>query len=239
MAHDLKTRYATEFIGTVKSNCAGYPRELLQVKNKHEMKFATCSSGLLAVAWMDVKEVCLLSTIHNAAITTVKRRNGPLREEVPAPTAVRDYNAWMGGCDHADQFRSRYCMVRRNVRSYMAIFWWLMDIVKVNAFSLYSMKHDMTHDCFLLSIAESLMQSGKKRRNLRPPPAEGTHECVKHPLGVCRRCKWCYSQDPKGRAESTYWCPACRVHMHRECFSKLHVQAQATIDGDERGEEER
>ena len=208
---------------------------MLIVKDKHEAKFARCSGGLLAVSWMDVKQVCILSTMHNSSMTTVKRRTGAQRVDVPAPTAVRDYNSWMGGCDHADQYRSRYCMVRRNVRSYMAIFWWILDIIKINAYALYLMKHECSHDDFLFNIAASLMNTGGKSRRLRPAPEQGVHECVKHPLNNCRRCVVCYNADHTRRSESTFWCPGCRKHVHRECFAALHAHppSEDGVDEDE------
>ncbi len=69
--------------------------------------------SLLFTKWMDTREVSVYTTLHTAYLgDTVKRvcksSSGYKNVDVPVPTAVKDYNRFLGGVDLSDQFIGYY-----------------------------------------------------------------------------------------------------------------------------------
>ena len=67
----------------------------------------------MAVLWRDRHDVHVLSSMHNRSIQTVMKRPKGGREKVPipCPTAVYDYNQFMGGVDLVGQYLSYYSLM--------------------------------------------------------------------------------------------------------------------------------
>ncbi|ROT84560.1 PiggyBac transposable element-derived protein 4 [Penaeus vannamei] len=80
-------------VGTVRSNWRFMPKDF-KVSRKGEVAFRSSATGMLALAWMDSKQVFMLSTIHTSQMATVARRWGP---DASKPQCVVDYNAGMKG----------------------------------------------------------------------------------------------------------------------------------------------
>jgi len=51
---------------------------------------------MMALRWKDKKDVCTMSTVHNAASSVVKTKGG---KDIQKPNVVVDYNNTMGGVD--------------------------------------------------------------------------------------------------------------------------------------------
>lgn len=91
--------------GSIRNNRKGMPQNL---KKKSEIKrgdfdhrFST--SRIVIFKWKDNKVVYLASKYHGNETTTVQRtsKDGS-KLNITCPTLVKDYNAFMGGVDHAD-----------------------------------------------------------------------------------------------------------------------------------------
>jgi hypothetical protein len=72
---------------------------------------------------------------HNAYRDMIDNAWGQLPvRELALPTATVDYNMHMGGVDIADQRRSYYSTQLRVVRTWMPLFFWLLDATVINSF---------------------------------------------------------------------------------------------------------
>ena len=77
-------------------------------------------------------------------ILSVQRRakGSKAKSSVPCPKVVKLYNNCIGGVDPMDQCTAAYRLDRNSsVRFYLRIFFDLMDIVCVNSYLIYNMKH--------------------------------------------------------------------------------------------------
>jgi len=114
----------------------------------------------------------------------------PVRE-LAVPTATADYNLYMGGVDIGDQRRSYYSTQLQVVRTWMPIFFWLLDNTIINSFLLVSQTISSdrnpqlsVHSKFQESLAWDLVEQGFEQINpthsqqlqsLPPPPAPKPH----------------------------------------------------------------
>ncbi|CAI6369783.1 unnamed protein product [Macrosiphum euphorbiae] len=126
--------------GTIRNNRKGMPQNLKKdsdiKRGDFDHRFST--SGIVIFKWKDNKVVYLASNYHGNETTTVQRtsKDGS-KSNVTCPTLVKDYNAFMGGVDHADRLRALYCVDRKSKKWWLRIFWGLLDIVFVNAHVVY------------------------------------------------------------------------------------------------------
>ena len=66
---------------------------------------------MMALKWMDKRQVCMLTTIHDDSMMTKIRRTRRAeggQEEIKKPVVVEQYNRFMGGVDRSDQLLSYY-----------------------------------------------------------------------------------------------------------------------------------
>ena len=80
------------------------------------------------------------------------------------PTAIVDYNKWMGGVDLADQLLSYYSMTnRRTLKWWKKVFWRLVDITIINSWIIFHTNNPTSEinsqKQFRLKLAEELVQS--------------------------------------------------------------------------------
>ena len=89
--------------------------------------------GLLALVWNDKKYVRMLSMMHTAEMADTGKRNrdGIALEK---PWCVLDYNEGMKGVDIADQLALSHRTVRKSIKWYKKVFYFLLDVVLVNTF---------------------------------------------------------------------------------------------------------
>ena len=105
----------TVLCGTVRANSKGLPPNITDRLAVGESKFYR-KNQQLALAFREkksqTKNVLLLSTGHNAQITTKQIRN----KDVTKPSAIFDYNSCMGGVDLSDKKKHHLaaeCSTRR------------------------------------------------------------------------------------------------------------------------------
>lgn len=229
-------------VGTVRVNRKGLP-ETLKTNDKlirGEFMFST-KGPVSAIKWQDSKAVTILSTATNPRETThVQRKNKDgTRVNVSCPTAVKVYNSLMGGVDLFDQNRERYAVGRRSLKWWHRIFYFLLDLAIVNAFTIMKcVKGEQDQLSFRIRLARQLIAgfSSKKRRG-RPPmfiakksgsigvPQEvrtlnvGDHLPKRN--SRYRRCRLCSTRKKEKRTRVE--CTHCKVALCLDpCFRRFH-----------------
>ena len=101
-----------------------------------EIAFYSSTDELLALKWQDKKEVKMLSSMHTAEMINKqkKHKNG---EDIIKPQCVLSYNEEMRGVDRSDQRASTYQCVRKCVKWYKKLFFYILDICIVNSYLLH------------------------------------------------------------------------------------------------------
>uniref|UniRef100_A0A096LW21 Si:dkey-19f4.2 n=1 Tax=Poecilia formosa TaxID=48698 RepID=A0A096LW21_POEFO len=188
---------------------------------------------LLFVKWMDTREVSMCSTIHpvytgESVQRWQKSPDGKVQKvAVPRPTAVTEYNKYMGGVDTSDQMIGTHSIHRKTKR------WHLVDIAVTNSFVIHKdqcctmRRKQKTQQSFQEELAAHLLgvplydepqkEAGKKHL---PVPCSSNKQAKSERAGMGRRrCKLCQ--------RSTAWsCEFCNVglclQVERNCFWEYH-----------------
>lgn len=85
------------------------------LRKKWRGKTVSYHKKVLAIKWMDEKEIKMLSTIHKGTMMKETIRN----KEVSKPDCVFDYKVTMGGVDKSDQCMDSYTIVRKRQKNTM------------------------------------------------------------------------------------------------------------------------
>jgi hypothetical protein len=120
------------------------------------LKTGVVVDGVLAILWIDHGPVTMLTTIHQLQgddWEVDKERKRPRKSALNAekvrevfgnspskilkiPRVIKDYNSHMGGVDQADQLRGYHTTQITSRRTWMPLFFWLIDTALVNSFIL-------------------------------------------------------------------------------------------------------
>ena len=100
---DLLYKRKTHACGTVRKNQKSLPLALTQAKLKQGETVFCCKDNLLALKWMDKREVYILSGLHKATNVISKETNYK-GQKVMKPQPGFLYNRYMSGVDLSDQF---------------------------------------------------------------------------------------------------------------------------------------
>lgn len=136
--------------GTVRSN-RGIPSSLkslpLQV---HDTAYFRKDNQVLAVKYVDKKEIFLLSTVDKAGEIEKSRylRGGALAQ-YPKPEAIETYNKTMGGVDVTDQYLAGIGIVRKSHVWFKKMGLHLLQRLVLNAYLLYKRKQGIQRLSFL------------------------------------------------------------------------------------------
>jgi hypothetical protein len=148
---------------------------------------ASDTPGVHAFAWLDNAWVLGMTTIHGPCydeedfVERARRRprktstnarivrrifGDEVRMWLPIPMIIDDYNFHMNAVDRADQLRGGLTSHRTGRRCWLPLFYWLLDVTKVNAYLLYKThsleagnepKHQLTHRAFHEQLAFGLI----------------------------------------------------------------------------------
>src|SRR5436305_9466172 len=177
--------------GTVRTNSANFPQIL---KTNKKLDWDTLSGvvvdSVLAILWMDNGPVTMLSTIHQIdnenenRIERVRRRPretstnavkvravfGTLsKKALPIPVIIDDYNHFMGGVNIADQLRGYYGTQLPVRRTWMPLFFWLLDTALVNSYLiLKKINTNISQKDFRLQIVWDLIEESLKESEKKP-----------------------------------------------------------------------
>lgn len=243
--------------GTIRWDRAEYPLTYMKHNNelqKHEHDFAQCQNpmDISVVKWKDrgTKPVSVISNMHNPCKTEIVLRtnNIGVRENATCPTAIADYNRYMGRVDLFDQHMSPYSISRKSRKWWVKLFYYFIDSAIVNSFILheqYSKKNKgkgMSHLQFRSSLVNGLIDSYTSRKRRGPPPAAGFHRKRNDPnrkgtvqntirlsnvgdhlptiIEKYRRCAFCSTKAKEKR--SNMLCETCGVALCKLCFAPFH-----------------
>ena len=231
-------RRGTMACGTVRSNRKGLPPGLDRIKLKEQGQYITRQKGNMRVTvWRDKKNITVLSTNShgNPDVVNRKQKDGSVKA-VACPLAVKNYNMFMNGVDHADQLRSTYNVARKALKWWKYLFNFLLDISIVNAYLLMreSENHQLTTKNnrtrqrtqleYRMKLAHQMLGGfmGKRKReaDLQPVVQPSQHWSIVMPKK--KTCKLC-SQN-KIRSEPTSGCQQCQVNLCVKCFQPYHRQ---------------
>ena len=150
----------TGFTDTCMKNRTDLPHDVRgQLRLQHGQVAAYRADHLLTLAWLaeqKKKPVIMVSTRASAATTTVSFRT----THIPTvkPVVVDSYNHHMNGVDLADQHAVNYNFVRKTVKLWRKVVFWLVETAVVNSHILYkeTVPNPMSHVAFRRSVVESL-----------------------------------------------------------------------------------
>ncbi|KAG5856148.1 hypothetical protein ANANG_G00004940 [Anguilla anguilla] len=206
---------------------------------------------LLFLKWVDAREVRICSTIHRAdAGDAVERRvRNPGRDncavlKMPIPTAVREYNKYVGGVDLADSLINRYNIRQKTAKWYKTLFHHFVDVAIVNAFLLHKelakLKNarPLTQKCFREELCLQLVDFGDFVIKTEPDacalgPAMHLVTSIVDPATVAPSLKatagrkYCVHCMASRKYMKTNWrCLTCNVPLcviaDRNCFVDWH-----------------
>jgi len=229
----LHNHFKINCCGTVKANRKHMPN-LKNVKLKRNEVVAFKTDTLLAIKWLDKREVYMLTTFHNLKFINVKNKNNVIRNK---PACVVDYNKNMGAVDKTDMLLSSTECVRKNIKWYKKVFFHIIDLSVLNAHVLYKLnnKSNIPLVDFIYKLIKDILTkypTNKLRavRNMQvdsPLRLTGRHfadlipsiEGEKRPPS--KRCHVCTIK--KHRKETRYMCLLCNVPLCIvPCFKNFH-----------------
>lgn len=177
--------------GTVRTNSANFP-QILKVDKK--LDWDTLSgvvvNNVLAILWMDNGPVTMLSTIHEIngnenRIERIRRRpretstnatkvravfGTASKKSLPIPIVIDDYNHFMGGVDIADQLRGYYATQLPVRRTWMPLFFWLLDTAIINSYLILKKSGiNISHKDFRIQLVWDLIKAGLEENELHIP----------------------------------------------------------------------
>ncbi len=249
---DLASSYGTMACGTVRLNRRGLPADIMSrhpqgLSKERGAAVFRQNVPLTASVWRDKRNVYLLSSIHDKTMSSVQRTVQDAaghwsRQDVPAPASVVDYTAYMGGVDLADQCCQYYFNQRKTRTWYTKVFFYLLEVSKVNAFRLYlASRHPDTPANkrpsllqFTLELVEELLGDHTSntrigRPSLAPLDTRLTSRCMPGTFPNRSWCHVCWSRVSRGiqekRRQTQYGCLTCQKHLCLpECFALYHTE---------------
>lgn len=220
--------------GTVMSNRKKMPSEIknLKLKEDHQSKCyqSTTHPNLLCTAWLDKKQILMLSTNAKNELCKVNRRKGAEKLAVSAPVCFSKYNKNMGGVDLADQRRKYYTMSRKSSKWWRYLFSFLFDTVINNAYIIYLISNYprpkrtfQLYDFKLKIINELAAEITSSRKRIIATPGNFSHQHKRQKIsGRKRTCVVCRESGKRtpsgGRVESSWECSSCKMCLCKNCF---------------------
>ena len=235
--------------GTLRINRQGVPKEVRILKQALERKQVPRGTGFyirppnsktVFVVWKDSKCVAVMSTAHPGHSTsTIKRRvKDPVSGHhqvvhVPIPSAVENYNRFMGGVDKSDQFISYNRVLRKTIRYWKTMFYHLLEIITTNSSILSNWRRmaagqkKLSQTQFQDNLVQAIiLQYGK-------PIATTDSYAISH--GSCfssnlkqKICAYCQKKTLKQCPDVPYQPPLCQV-PERDCHSIWHSHEWSTL----------
>ena len=131
----------SHLVGTVRSNRTGFPDVLQNTKvlqrygARGDMRYVR-DENICYIQWLDKRVVTVLLTKHLAtdrddATRTVRIDGQWMKQPVPRPLAIAEYNLQMGGVDAFDHLASSYSLLRQSKKSWRCLFYNLVECVTI------------------------------------------------------------------------------------------------------------
>lgn len=220
--------------GTCRMN-RGIPEELVKKKLTPISSAFMRKGQILAMKFMDKKEVYLLSSVDCAETIEKQRKlSGGNVKQYEKPTAIEQYNTHMGGIDKTDQLISYYSCMRKTHAWFKKLGFNFVQRLLINAFILYCREKekvsffDFTKMAIvhLSGVASQPRRSGHfQRAGVQPLPMSANHfpELIQargNRANPQLRCKKCALNNI--RKDTRYQCSGCTTALCIECFKEWH-----------------
>lgn len=124
--------------------------------------------NVTAYQWRDTK-LHIMSNYYDPCKKVEVDRTTPKghKKAVRCPSAVRDYNLWMGGVDRFDQKRNAYPLDRRSKRSWSRIFYFILDAAILNAYIQHAYRNSFAYLFFRVMLGRQLISGRSFRKGRR------------------------------------------------------------------------
>ena len=157
---DLLYKRKTHACGTVRKNQKSLPIAVTQAKLKQGETVFCHKNNLLALKWMDKREVYILSGLHKATNVISKKTNYK-GQKVMKPQPVFLYNRYMSGVDLTDQFLQYYSFLHKSVKWSKKFFVHCLNMVILNAHILHKKYSDskITHWQFRIQLVKHMLSN--------------------------------------------------------------------------------
>lgn len=242
--HEMKVHLT----GTIMRNRKGLPIKIRSGKKgqksklkKGDIKAYRKEDKFSIIHWKDTNDVTVLSTLYNASVQTVRRiKKGGVIDNVTKPLSVCKYNESMGGVDLTDHYISSYPFIRKSLKWWRKVFFWLFETAIVNAYILYTKVSPQTKKIKQRVFRKRLVTQlvGEKRNNnkrKRPDSLEQDERLngklhVLMPLEGTKKknCIVCSGHgDGSSRKRTKLVCDTCESKPGLcvgLCFQKYHTQ---------------
>ncbi|XP_014614648.1 PREDICTED: piggyBac transposable element-derived protein 4-like [Polistes canadensis] len=224
----------TNVCGTVRINRKEMPRELKShVLQQGEATIFT-TKEMVAIKWKDKKDVVMLTTMHDLSFVEAGKQNRYTGQKTLNPTAVVDYNQYMGGVDVGDQMLSKFHTVRRCKKAYKKMFFYFIDMMLLNTYVIFkNQKKDRAFHVFKQLLAEEIIDKYLPNINVDKASVNdsftrftGRHFPVRIPAipakgnKTSKRCVLCLSKSI--RRETVFKCHICDKALCIDHFKEFH-----------------
>ena len=232
----------TSFTGTINKNRVDLPVDVrgpLRMRDGEVVAYR--ADHLLALAWQAEKKkkpVIMLSTNCSAAMTMLTPHSR--RPPVSKPAVVHCYNHFMNGVDIADQHAVYYSFIRKTVKWWRKIVFWLIETSMVNSSILYedTVESPKSHVAYRRSVIESLASQHISMSPSRPcvgrPRKQkygdgDTPERLNgrlHIIDICKQRSCVVCNYTEGKSRPIYFCKTCPEKPQlclNGCFERYHT----------------
>ncbi|XP_008184865.1 piggyBac transposable element-derived protein 4-like [Acyrthosiphon pisum] len=162
----------TNTCGTVRKNRKLMPS--IEGKLKLGEREARCTDKLLAIHWKDRRDVYMLTSMNTNEMVDTKNIDRKTGKKYLKPQyCVVSYNKNMGAIDKTDMLLSSTECVRRTLKWYKKLFFHIIDMSMLNAYSAYKTvtgKHISLAD-FQLTLINEILQ--KYKSSVKTTPSKG------------------------------------------------------------------
>jgi hypothetical protein len=95
---------------------------------------------MMAVRWLDRREVCMLTTIHSNTVRPTGKMDRQTKQPIVKPNCVIEYNRNMGAVDRTDMMIGSTECMRKSLKWYRKFFLHLLDITLLNSHALFNVR---------------------------------------------------------------------------------------------------
>jgi hypothetical protein len=250
LAEDLHAS-DTYYTGTIRTDRKDFPSEMTHAKLRYteKIRWKKETSSVVACRFRDKnRDVYLISTCHGSTDVNKPRTRYRQGEIISVPTFITDYNKYMGGVDHLDQFRSYYSVGRTGRKWWKYLFWGLLNFAIVNAYILWCQlnrplppgRRHWSLKAFKLGLVHELADSfsSRKRTPAKLVAPRNVLEIIQRNVvqghdkvrfqgrkKICAVCNRNNRRTHSGRhVETSYGCSECNIPLCKDndCFVDFH-----------------
>lgn len=111
------------------------PKRILK---KEECVWRRCNN-LIALRWKDKRDMYMLSTKHES-VEMVEQSDKQL-QKVIKPKCIMEYNKGMGAVDHQGQMLSCFPIMRKVIKGYRKLFFYMSDMALFNTYIMHKIMY--------------------------------------------------------------------------------------------------